>query len=125
MGWGPHPNSKGASSAISSPCTPQGMTRGSESNNPGRQEPDEKVRQLQRKLYVAAKQQKGRRFHALYDRMCRSDVLREALRRVKRNKGAAGVDGVTLEAVGQYGEEKLLNELRDELHAGTTEHLPC
>ncbi len=95
------------------------MTRGSESNNPGRQEPDVKVRQLQRKLYVAAKQQKGRRFHALYDRMCRSDVLREALRRVKRNKGAAGVDGVTLEAVEQYGEEKLLNELRDELHAGT------
>jgi len=95
------------------------MTRGSESNNPGRQKPDAKVRQLQRKLYVAAKQQKGRRFHALYDRMCRSDVLREALRRVKRNKGAAGVDGVTLEAVEQYGEEKLLNELRDELHAGT------
>jgi group II intron reverse transcriptase/maturase len=94
------------------------MTRVSASNNPGRQEPDEKVRQLRRKLYVAAKQQKGRRFHALYDRMCRSDVLREAWRLVKRNKGAAGVDGFTLEAVEQYGEEKLLEALRVELHAG-------
>jgi len=96
----------------------EGMTRGSESNNPGRQEPDAKVRQLQRKLCVAAKQQKERRFHALYDRMCRSDVLHEAWRRVKRNKGAAGVDGVTLEALEQYGVEKLLNELRDVLQAG-------
>ncbi len=94
------------------------MTRASVSNNPGRHEPDEKVRRLQRKLYVAAKQQKERRFHALYDRLCRSDVLREAWERVKRNKGAAGVDGLTLKAVEQYGVEKLLNELRDELHAG-------
>lgn len=96
----------------------EGMTRGSESNNPGRHKPDAKVRRLQRKLYVAAKQQKERRFHALYDRLCRSDVLHEAWERVKRNKGAAGVDGCTLEAVEQYGVEKLLNELRDELHAG-------
>jgi RNA-directed DNA polymerase len=96
----------------------EGMTRGSEFNNPGRHEPDAKVRRLQRKLYVAAKQQKERRFHALYDRLCRSDVLHEAWERVKRNKGAAGVDGVTLEAVEQYGVEQLLNELRDELHAG-------
>ena len=95
------------------------MTRTSASNNPGRQEPDAKVRRLQRKLYVAAKQQQERRFHALYDRLCRSDVLHEAWRLVKSNKGAAGVDGLTLEAVEQYGVEKLLNELRDELHAGT------
>ena len=97
----------------------EGMVRGNGPNNPGRPEPDEKVRRLQRKLYVAAKQQKGRRFHALYDRIYRRDVLREAWRRVKRNKGAAGVDGVTLEAVEQYGVAKLLNELHDALHAGT------
>ena len=94
------------------------MTRERASNNPGRHEPDEKVRRLQRKLYVAAKQQKERRFHALYDRLCRSDVLHEAWKRVKRNKGAAGVDGHTLEAVEQYGVEKLIAELRDVLHAG-------
>lgn len=96
----------------------EGMARANGPNHPGRLLPDEKVRRLQRKLYVAAKQQKGRRFHALFDRIHRSDVLWEAWRRVKRNKGAAGVDGVTLEAVEQYGVEKLLSELQDALHAG-------
>lgn len=96
----------------------EGMSGGNRSNHPGRQEPDEKVRRLQKKLYVAAKQQKERRFHALYDRIYRRDVLEEAWRRVKRNKGAAGVDGVTLEAVEQYGVAKLLNELQSALHAG-------
>jgi RNA-directed DNA polymerase len=99
--------------------TGEGMTRASESNNPGRHEPDEKVRQLQRKLCGAAKQQKDRRFHALYDRLCRSDVLHEAWERVKRKKGAGGVDGITLEAVEQYGVEKFIDELRDKLRAGT------
>lgn len=88
------------------------------SNHPAGQEPIEKVRRLQRKLYVAAKQQRGRRFHALYDRIHRSDVLWKAWECVRGNRGAAGVDGVTLEAVEEYGVEKLLNELRDELHAG-------
>jgi RNA-directed DNA polymerase len=96
----------------------EGMARGSGPNHPGRREPDAKVRGLQRKLYVAAKRQKGRRFHALYDRVHRSDVLWEAWKRVKRNKGAAGVDGVTLEAVEQYGVAKLLNELQSALQAG-------
>ncbi|HEY3586544.1 MAG TPA: group II intron reverse transcriptase/maturase [Myxococcaceae bacterium] len=95
----------------------EGMVRRSGPNHPDRPEPVDKVRRLQRKLYVAAKQQKGRRFHALYDRISRSDVLAEAWRRVRRNKGAAGVDGVTLEAVEQYGVEKLLGELQGVLHA--------
>lgn len=97
----------------------EGMVRGRGPNHPGRPKPDARVRRLQRKLYVAAKQQKGRRFHALYDRIFRRDVLTEAWTRVKRNKGAAGVDGITLEAVEQYDVAKLLNELHDELHAGT------
>ncbi len=57
--------------------------------------PNEKVRELQRQLYVCAKQSKTRRFHALYDRIHRSDVLWEAWRRVRSNRGAAGVDGET------------------------------
>jgi RNA-directed DNA polymerase len=40
--------------------------------------PSEKVRQLQIRLWVCAKRSKTRRFHALYDRICRSDVLWEA-----------------------------------------------
>jgi group II intron reverse transcriptase/maturase len=80
--------------------------------------PIDKVRQLQRKLYVCAKQSKTRRFHALYDRIYRSDVLREAWRRVRSNGGAAGVDAETIQAIEQYGVEKFLAEIRAELQAG-------
>jgi group II intron reverse transcriptase/maturase len=97
----------------------EGMVRTAGPNNPGGQQPIDKVRRLQRKLYGAAKQHRERRFHALYDRIHRGDVLWEAWWRVRRNKGAAGVDGITLEAVEQYGVERLLAELADELRAGS------
>ena len=100
------------------------MVRTAGPNHPGGQPPIDKVRRLQRKLYEAAKRQEGRRFHALYDRVHRSDVLWEAWHRVRRNKGAAGVDGITLEAVEQYGVARLLAELGRELHAGTYEPSP-
>ena len=61
--------------------------------------PNEKVRQLQRKLWVCAKQSKTRRFHALYDRIYRSDVLWKAWVRVRSNGGAAGVDELTLRSI--------------------------
>src|SRR6266705_93076 len=80
--------------------------------------PIEKVRALQRALYVAAKQQRQRRFHALYDRIARPDVLKRAWEQVRRNKGAAGIDGETLEAVEAYGVEKMLTELRSLLEVG-------
>ena len=67
-----------------------------------------KVRELQRKLWAAAKQSAGRRFHALYDRIHRGDVLWEAWERVRANRGAAGVDRVTLAAVEDYGVERML-----------------
>jgi RNA-directed DNA polymerase len=89
------------------------------SNNPDRRKPIDKVRQLQRVLWVAAKQSTGRRFHALYDRIWRSDVLREAWKRVKRNKGAAGVDAQTLADVEQLGVDRFLEEIGAELCAGT------
>src|SRR5229473_1946457 len=96
----------------------EGMTQTAASNHPFGQEPIDKVRRLQRKLYVAAKQQKGRRFHALYDRIHRSDVLWRAWECVGGNRGAAGVDGITLAAVEEYGVEKLLSELGDDLQSG-------
>jgi RNA-directed DNA polymerase len=77
------------------------------------------VRELQRKLWVAAKRSPGRRFHALFDRVFRSDVLREAWRRVQKNKGAAGVDSQTLAAVEEYGAERLLAELQRDLRQGS------
>jgi RNA-directed DNA polymerase len=77
------------------------------------------VRELQRKLWVAAKRSPGRRFHALFDRVFRSDVLLEAWRRVQKNKGAAGVDAQTLAAVQEYGAERLLAELQRDLREGS------
>jgi group II intron reverse transcriptase/maturase len=94
------------------------MVRTAESNYPGGHQPIDKVRRLQRKLYVAAKRDRGRRFHALYDRIYRGDVLWGAWKRVRANKGAGGVDGVTLQAVEEYGVERLLAELHDVLRAG-------
>ena len=78
-----------------------------------------RVRELQRKLWVAAKRSPGRRFHALFDRILRGDVLREAWRRVQQNKGAAGVDRQTLAAVEEYGAERLLAELQRDLREGS------
>lgn len=77
------------------------------------------VRELQRKLWVAAKRSPGRRFHALFDRIFRSDVLLEAWKRVQKNKGAAGVDSQTLAAVREYGAERLLAELQRGLRQGS------
>jgi len=80
--------------------------------------PDDKVRQLQRKLYVCAKQSRTRRFHALYDRIYRSDVLWEAWRRVRSNGGAAGVDAETIQAIEQRGPGEFLSEIQAALRAG-------
>ena len=80
--------------------------------------PTEKARELQRTLFRAAKRQPRRRFHALYDRILRSDVLEEAWRRVRSNGGAAGVDGLTLADIERDGVTKFLGELRGLLRAG-------
>jgi len=95
----------------------EGMTRSGSNHPPGRK-PGDKVQQLQRRLCVAAKRSPERRFHALYDRIYRSDVLWEAWKRVRRNKGAAGVDSQTLADIEQYGVERFLEELQFELRAG-------
>jgi RNA-directed DNA polymerase len=76
------------------------------------------VRGLQRKLWAAAKQSEGRRFHALFDRVCRGDVLREAWKRVFANRGAAGIDRRTLEDVQAYGVDRMLRELSRDLCEG-------
>jgi group II intron reverse transcriptase/maturase len=81
--------------------------------------PSDKVRELQRRLYAAAKRSRERRFHALYDRIWRGDVLLEAWNRVRSNKGAAGIDRETLEMIEQRGVEEFLRELQDILRAGT------
>lgn len=75
------------------------------------------ARKLQRTLYRVAKQQPERRFTLLYDKVCRQDILREAWHRVKSNKGAAGVDRVDIDAIREYGEERFLGEVEQELRS--------
>ena len=95
----------------------KGMAGETGPNDPGGRKPRDNVRGLQRRLWAAAKQAPRRRFHALYDHLWRGDVLQEAWKRVRSNKGAAGVDGQTLAEVEQYGVERFLCELGDELRA--------
>ena len=75
----------------------------------------EKVRVLQRKLYRAAKAQPQRTFGVLFDKVCRLDVLWFAWEQVRRNRGAAGVDGETIESIEAKGALWFLLELREEL----------
>jgi RNA-directed DNA polymerase len=96
----------------------KGMTGKTGSNSPERRVPLDNVRQLQRRLCAAAKQSPERRFHALYDRMWRSDVLYEAWKRVKKNRGSAGLDAQTIVEVEQYGVERFVEELGSVLRAG-------
>ena len=81
--------------------------------------PQDKSRELQRKLYRAAKRQRNRRFHALYDRIFRPDILRQAWEEVRRNGGSAGQDGVSIEDVEREGVEQFLREIEQDLTAGT------
>jgi RNA-directed DNA polymerase len=76
------------------------------------------VRALQHALYRAAKADPGRRFHALYDKVSRSDVLWRAWVAVRLNNGVPGIDKVTLAAVEEYGIIRLLDELAAELREG-------
>ena len=77
-----------------------------------------KVRQLQNKLYLTAKKCNSRRFHALYDKVYRDDVLYEAWKRVKANKGTSGVDGITIEEIETKGVPEYLTEIQTELKSG-------
>jgi group II intron reverse transcriptase/maturase len=77
------------------------------------------VRELQRTLYRAAKADPGRRFHALYDKVYRRDVLERAWELVRAKKGAAGIDRQTITNVEEYGVAKLLDELAADLKDGS------
>src|SRR6188472_4104426 len=79
----------------------------------------DRVRALQRVLYRCAKQDRDRRFHAVYDKVARSDVLWRAWGEVRANRGAAGVDGITIDDVVDGWVGEFLDELAARLRAGT------
>ena len=83
------------------------------------------VRELQRTLYRAAKADPGRRFHALYDKVYRRDVLEWAWESVRANKGAAGIDRQTIADVEEYGIARLLDELAADLKDGSYRSWPA
>jgi RNA-directed DNA polymerase len=75
----------------------------------------EKIRKLQRTFYAKAKEQPSYRFHQLYDKVYREDILAFAYQRCKANAGAAGVDGQSFEMIEQYGRDRWLGELTERL----------
>jgi group II intron reverse transcriptase/maturase len=82
---------------------------------------------LQRVLYRSAKQDPTRRFHAVYDKLTRSDVMWQAWINVSTNQGAPGVDGVSIDAVsagGYEGVTSFLDELSAEVKVETYRPLP-
>src|SRR3954452_3856954 len=83
------------------------------------------VRTLQHTLYRAAKADPGRRFHALWDKVFRRDVLERAWVAVRRNNGAPGIDATTLADAEEYGVTRLLDELTTELREGGYRPLPA
>jgi len=79
---------------------------------------------LQRVLYRSAKQQPQRRFHALFDKVARGDILFRAWDEVRANRGAPGADGVTIEQVEASGVATFLQDLAAALRAGTYRPAP-
>lgn len=77
--------------------------------------PAERVGLLQEKLYCKAKQEREYKFYILYDKMFIPYMLREAYQRVKAKGGAPGVDGRDFADIEEYGRERFLSELGDEL----------
>jgi hypothetical protein len=76
----------------------------------------ESIRTLQRKLYRKAKQEPAYRFHALYDKVYRADILSHAYNLVRANRGGAGIDGVTFEDIeAKEGATAFIAELAEAL----------
>jgi len=85
---------------------------------------EERVRQFQIGIYRKAKQDKTFRFYVLYDKLSLDYMLKEAWKRVKQNRGAAGYDGMSIADVEKYGVEQYLSEIADEIKQETYKAQP-
>ena len=80
----------------------------------------QKAERFSTTLYQCAKANPKRKFHALYDKIYRPDILKSAWLRVKNNKGSAGIDGITIDkVVNEIGESTFLNDLYKKLKTET------
>jgi RNA-directed DNA polymerase len=86
--------------------------------------PPETVGKLQTALHTKAKNAPDYRFYALYDKLYRRDVLRYAFDRCRRNDGAPGVDRQAFRDIEEYGVDRWLDELTEELRSGTYQSQP-
>src|SRR3989442_9938417 len=75
----------------------------------------EQIRKLQRALYMKAKQEPTRRFHFLYDKVWREDILAHAYACCRANGGAPGVDGETFDDIETTGVNRWLHAVREEV----------
>jgi len=84
----------------------------------------ESIRKLQRKLYLKAKAEPDCRFHQLYDKVWRDDILFHAWELALFNGGAPGVDGVTFDRIDAEGLEDWLTALQKDLREKTYRPMP-
>src|SRR4029450_1255217 len=84
----------------------------------------EKIRKLERALYVKAKHEPRRPFPFLYDKVWREDILAPAYACCRANGGAPGVDGETFSRIESYGVERWLGAIREEVRTGRTKQQP-
>jgi len=78
----------------------------------------DKAQELYKKLYLAAKKSKTRRFHVLYDKVYRRDILDRAWSQVKANGGVAGVDNENIQDIREKDEEQVITEIQQILGEG-------
>lgn len=79
----------------------------------------ERLRLLQLKLYFKAKQEKRYKFYVLYDKLSLGYTLEQAYKRCRSNDGSPGIDGMTFKDVEEYGVQRFLDELGEELRTRT------
>jgi len=74
-----------------------------------------RLQDLRRGIYVKAKAEPSWRFWGLYVHVCKMETLREAYALARKNNGASGIDGVTLEVIEAQGVETFLEQIQSEL----------